>query len=54
LDTFILGYDECPDKKDIDEFILGLLMNKNKSIRVRFLEEYQENGVDYWGNIRLK
>ena len=54
LDNFLLGYDECPDKKDIDEFILGLLMNKNKSIRVRFLERYQENGIDYWGNIRLK
>jgi hypothetical protein len=54
LDTFLLGYDECPGKKDVDKFVSGLLMNKNKSIRVRFLERYQENRVDYWGNIRLK
>jgi hypothetical protein len=52
LDTFLLGYDECPRKKDIDKFTSGLLMNKDKSIRVRFLERYREDGVDYWGNIR--
>ena len=54
LETFLLDHDECPRKKDIDKFISGLLMNKDKKIRVRFLERYREDGVDYWGNIRLK